>query len=65
MHLMGVDNYRVILCYLGNGTATFSKPKLEFNDTATPYASFVDGDTFTAQPDGTCALIMNTKALYY
>ena len=27
--------------------------------------SFVDGDTFTAQPDGTCALISEYKALYY
>lgn len=39
--------------------------KLEPGTIATPYASFVDGDTFTAQPDGTCALFSEHKALYY
>lgn len=39
--------------------------KYEFGNVATPYASFVDGDTFTAQPDGTYALISEYKALYY
>ena len=39
--------------------------KIEQGDTATPYASFVDGDTFTAQPDGTFALFSEYKALYY
>lgn len=39
--------------------------KVETGDTATPYAAFVDGDTFTAQPDGTCALFSEYKALYY
>lgn len=39
--------------------------KVETGDIATPYASFVDGDTFTAQPDGTCALFSEYKALYY
>lgn len=38
---------------------------LEPGDIATPYAAFVDGDTFTAQPDGTCALFSEYKALYY
>lgn len=28
-------------------------------------ASFVDGDTFTAQPDGTYALFSEYKAIYY
>lgn len=39
--------------------------KVEPGTIATPYASFVDGDTFTAQPDGTCALFSEHKALYY
>lgn len=39
--------------------------KLEQGSIATPYASFVDGDTFTAQPDGTLALFSEYKALYY
>ena len=39
--------------------------KLEQGDIATPYASFVDGDTFTAQPDGTYALFSEYKAIYY
>ena len=39
--------------------------KFEKGDIATPYASFVDGDTFTAQPDGTYALFSEYKALYY
>lgn len=39
--------------------------KFEQGAIATPYASFVDGDTFTAQPDGTCALFSEYKALYY
>lgn len=39
--------------------------KVEQGDTATPYASFVDGDTFTAQPDGTFSLFSEYKALYY
>lgn len=43
----------------------YSNMKLEQGDTATPYAAFVDGDTFTAQPDGTCALFSEYKALYY
>ena len=38
---------------------------IEVGDRVTPYASFVDGDTFTAQPDGTCALFSEYKALYY
>ena len=39
--------------------------KFEFGDVATPYASFVDCDTLTAQPDGTYALFSEYKALYY
>ena len=39
--------------------------KFEKGDISTPYASFVDGDTFTAQPDGTFALFSEYKALYY
>ena len=39
--------------------------RLEEGSVATPYASFVDGDTFTAQPDGTYALFSEYKALYY
>lgn len=39
--------------------------KAEKGNTTTPYASFVDGDTFTAQPDGTYALFSEYKALYY
>lgn len=39
--------------------------KLEQGDIATPYAAFVDGDTFAAQPDGTYALFSEYKALYY
>lgn len=46
-------------------TMVFNSEKLEKGDIATPYASFVDGDTFTAQPDGTCALFSEYKALYY
>lgn len=46
-------------------TLQISGIKLEQGDIATPYASFVDGDTFTAQPDGTCALFSEHKALYY
>lgn len=46
-------------------TTTYHHPKLEPGTIATPYASFVDGDTFTAQPDGTCALFSEYKALYY
>lgn len=53
----------------GIDDATVSDPsiyiKYEFGDIATPYASFVDGDTFTAQPDGTFALFSEYKALYY
>lgn len=43
----------------------FGKLKLEPGTIATPYAAFVDGDTFTAQPDGTLALFSEHKALYY
>lgn len=51
---------------LGTGTyLKFGKLKMEKGDTSTPYASFVDGDTFTAQPDGTYALFSEYKALYY
>ena len=39
--------------------------RLDKGDVATPYAAFVDGDTFTAQPDGTYALLSEYKALYY
>lgn len=39
--------------------------KFEKGNVATPYAAFVDGDTFTAQPDGTYALFSEYKALYY
>lgn len=39
--------------------------KFEQGTIATPYAAFVDGDTFTAQPDGTYALFSEYKALYY
>lgn len=46
-------------------TCTAKEEKLEQGDISTPYASFVDGDTFTAQPDGTYALISEYKALYY
>lgn len=38
---------------------------VEVGSVPTPYASFVDGDTFTAQPDGTYALFREYKALYY
>lgn len=48
-----------------NFTCTAKEEKLEQGDISTPYASFVDGDTFTAQPDGTCALFSEYKALYY
>ncbi|MGK4059026.1 hypothetical protein AB0Y04_04740 [Loigolactobacillus coryniformis] len=44
---------------------TISDYKLELGDIATPYASFVDGSTFTAQADGTFALFSEYKALYY
>ena len=47
------------------GTGYIKEFKLEQGDVATPYAAFVDGDTFTAQPDGTYALISEYKALYY
>jgi hypothetical protein len=51
---------------LNTGTyLKFGKLKLEQGTIATPYAAFVDGDTFTAQPDGTCALFSEHKALYY
>lgn len=39
--------------------------KLEKGSLATPYASFVDGDTFTKQSDGKFALFTEYKALYY
>lgn len=39
--------------------------KFEQGTIATPYAAFVDGDTFAVQPDGTCALFSEYKALYY
>lgn len=48
-----------------NGTGRVSHAKIEQASIATPYASFVDGDTFTAQPDGTFALFSEYKALYY
>lgn len=48
-----------------SGMGYISKLKLETGDTATPYASFVDGDTFAAQPDGTLALFSEQKAIYY
>lgn len=51
--------------FSGSGTGTLNHLKLEKGSIATPYASFVDGDTFTAQPDGTYALISEYKALYY
>ena len=38
---------------------------VEVGSVSTPYASFVDGDAFTSQPDGTCALFSEYKALYY
>lgn len=44
----------------GNLSAANSIIELTTADT-----SFVDGDTFTAQPDGTCALFSEYKALYY
>ena len=46
------------------GSYEYRRFKFE-HDTATPYASFVDGDTFTVQPDGICALFSEYKALYY
>lgn len=49
----------------GDNWVYWSGWRLEEGSVATPYASFVDGDTFTAQPDGTCALISEYKALYY
>ena len=61
-------NVRLSAVLAPNG-ATVHDPsihvKYEFGDQVTPYASFVDGDTFTAQPDGTCALFSEYKALYY
>lgn len=38
---------------------------VEVGSLPTPYAAFIDGDTFTVQPDGTCALFSEYKALYY
>ena len=57
---IGASFIRIGSRYLEHGTA-----KLEVGSVPTPYASFVDGDTFTAQPDGTCALFSEYKALYY
>lgn len=57
---IGASFIRIGSRYLQHGTA-----KLEVGSIATPYASFVDGDTFTVQPDGTCALFSEYKALYY
>ncbi|QER67570.1 hypothetical protein [Paucilactobacillus nenjiangensis] len=60
-----------LLIYAGNINDTEGKKnvihhlKVEPGTIATPYASFVDGDTFAAQPDGTCALFSEYKALYY
>lgn len=51
--------------YVINGKIDISNLKLEQGTITTPYASFVDGDTFTAQPDGTFALFSEHKALYY
>lgn len=53
-----------------NYSLAYGKDKIqvELGTTATPwtpYAAFVDGDTFTVQPDGTCALFSEYKALYY
>lgn len=49
----------------GDSAGTVSRLKLEQGTIATPYASFVDDDTFTAQPDGTFALFSEYKALYF
>lgn len=57
---IGASFIRIGSRYLEHGTA-----KLEVGSVPTPYAAFVDGDTFTAQPDGTCALFSEYKALYY
>lgn len=59
-------NTGIMLFRSMTGNSTYvSLPKLEPGTIATPYAAFVDGDTFTAQPDGTCALFSEYKALYY
>lgn len=59
-------NTGIMLFRSMTGNSTYvSLPKLEPGTIATPYASFVDGDTFTVQPDGTCALFSEHKALYY
>lgn len=57
---IGASFIRIGSRYLEHGTA-----KLEVGSVATPYAAFVDGDTFTAQPDGKYALFSEYKALYY
>lgn len=64
--LSPTENEGMILFRSLNGNSTYtSLPKLEQGSIATPYAAFVDGDTFTAQPDGTYALFSEYKALYY
>ena len=64
------SNILYSICYFGvpggnKGNVYIALPKLEKGSVATPYASFVDGDTFAAQPDGTYALFSEYKALYY
>ncbi|AXN36181.1 hypothetical protein [Latilactobacillus phage TMW 1.1381 P1] len=56
----GKQNLSAKVISTANGSSS-----VEVGSVSTPYASFVDGDTFTAQPDGTCALFSEYKALYY
>lgn len=51
--------------YTNGSLFRFKNMNLEQGDIATPYASFVDGDTFTKQSDGKFALFSEHKALYY
>lgn len=56
---------KVISTANGSSVVEVAGNVIEVGDRVTPYASFVDGDTFTAQPDGTFALFSEYKALYY
>jgi len=58
-------NYWFAFVFYGKMDAYVRLLKLEQGSISTPYAAFVDGDTFTAQPDGTYALFSEYKALYY
>lgn len=57
--------YLRVNTYKSDNSGYAEKVKIEHGDIATPYAAFVDGDTFTAQQDGTFALFSEHKALYY